>query len=98
MAPTAPKQRGTRLPADWVLSRAWAEQAREIGPTLTTEQIHEIAAEFHDYWVAVPGAKGCKLDWLATWRNWVRKEARRLAIGRSFRRGDVAVDQFGIQL
>ncbi|KCV26214.1 hypothetical protein L489_3914 [Bordetella bronchiseptica 00-P-2730] len=46
----------------------------------------------------MPGAKGCKLDWLATWRNWVRKEARRLAIGRSFRRGDVAVDQFGIQL
>ncbi|MGY0754935.1 helix-turn-helix domain-containing protein [Bordetella bronchiseptica] len=98
VAPTAPKQRGTRLPADWVLSRAWAEQAREIGPTLTTEQIHEIAEEFRDYWVALPGAKACKLDWLATWRNWVRKEARRLAIGRSFRRGDVAVDQFGIQL
>jgi len=22
----------------------------------------------------VAGAKGVKLDWLATWRNWVRKQ------------------------
>lgn len=29
---------------------------------------------FRDYWLAVPGSKGCKLDWFATWRNWVRNE------------------------
>jgi hypothetical protein len=27
---------------------------------------------FRDYWVGVAGAKGVKLDWNATWRNWVR--------------------------
>jgi hypothetical protein len=30
------------------------------------------AERFADYWRAVPGAKGRKTDWLATWRNWVR--------------------------
>lgn len=28
---------------------------------------------FYDYWLAQPGQKGVKLDWLATWRNWCRK-------------------------
>lgn len=31
-------------------------------------------ALFFDYWIAQPGAKGRKLDWSATWRNWVRNE------------------------
>jgi hypothetical protein len=29
-------------------------------------------AKFRDYWRAVPGQKGVKLDWDATWRNWLR--------------------------
>ncbi|WP_424807696.1 hypothetical protein [Rhodococcus sp. 27YEA15] len=36
----------------------------------------DLAAElriFRDYWIAQPGAKGVKLDWDATWRNWVRR-------------------------
>ncbi|MCP4354671.1 MAG: hypothetical protein GY793_03360 [Proteobacteria bacterium] len=28
---------------------------------------------FADYWESVPGNKGLKLDWLATWRNWLRR-------------------------
>ena len=28
--------------------------------------------KFKDYWIAQPGQKGVKLDWDATWRNWVR--------------------------
>ena len=28
---------------------------------------------FWDYWIAQPGSKGVKLDWLATWRNWCRR-------------------------
>ena len=34
-------------------------------------------AEFVDYWVAVPGQRGVKLDWLATWRNDVRRKLER---------------------
>ena len=31
------------------------------------------ADKFRDYWLSVSGSKGVKLDWQATWRNWVRK-------------------------
>ena len=28
-----------------------------------------------DYWTAAPGQRGVKLDWNATWRNWMRRAA-----------------------
>lgn len=31
--------------------------------------------EFVDYWVGIPGQRGVKLDWSATWRNRVRQVA-----------------------
>lgn len=99
VAQTAPKQRGTRLPADWVLTRPWGLEAQDVAPSLGADRIREIAAEFRDYWVAVPGSRGCKLDWLATWRNWVRKEARQSA-NRLGRRTDTyaGVDEHGVPL
>ena len=30
--------------------------------------------QFRDYWIAQGGSKGTKLDWFATWRNWVRNQ------------------------
>ena len=30
--------------------------------------------QFKDYWIGVPGQKGTKTDWDATWRNWVRRQ------------------------
>ena len=33
------------------------------------------ASTFRDYWAAIPGAKGRKTDWPATWRNWCRRDA-----------------------
>jgi hypothetical protein len=30
--------------------------------------------KFRDYWSAVPGTRGVKLDWEATFRNFVRTE------------------------
>lgn len=39
----------------------------------------EVALElekFRDYWTAKPGRDAAKLDWLATWRNWMRNAAR----------------------
>lgn len=53
------------LPGDW---EAWCTQER---PDLDPERTWD---GFRDYWVAQPGAKGVKADWLATWRNWVRRE------------------------
>ena len=65
------RERASRLPADWVLPVEWEQWARterpELDPTTT-------ACKFRDYWAGIGGPKGRKLDWLATWRNWVREE------------------------
>lgn len=67
-----PKQsRGTRLPADWVPT----EDQIQFCKTHRTDLSPQTTADrFRDYWSAQPGAKGLKLDWDATWRNWVRAE------------------------
>ena len=67
--PPTPKKRATRLPADWAPTPdqiAWARSERkDINPA--TE-----ASKFRDYWIAKAGRDATKLDWDATWRNWVR--------------------------
>lgn len=69
--PPTPKQdKGTRLPKDWTLPENYREYAQQQG-----KPDHEIdlnAEDFRDYWTAIPGQKGVKTDWLATWRNRVR--------------------------
>lgn len=62
-------KRGSRLPQDWVLTKSLGEWAQTERPDLN---IRQIAEQFKDYWIAQPGQKGVKLDWAATWRNWVR--------------------------
>jgi hypothetical protein len=61
----------SRLPADWSPDAEQISFCKTERPDLNPV---EVAARFRDYWVAVPGAKGGKLDWPATWRNWVRNE------------------------
>ena len=63
-------KRGTRLPADWRPTPEDQElmAAEYPGVKLITE-----TRKFADYWAGVPGAKGVKLDWNATWRNWIRR-------------------------
>ena len=72
-----PKQsRGTRLPADWVPT----EDQIDFCKTNRTDLSPQTTADrFRDYWSAQPGAKGLKLDWDATWRNWVRAERVQVA-------------------
>jgi hypothetical protein len=63
--------KATRIPVPFTVTDdmvAWA--ARET-PGLDLRR-HTDA--FVDYWTAAPGAKGRKLDWTATWRNWMRTE------------------------
>lgn len=62
--------RGTRLNPDFVLPKDWGNWALESG--LTREQVIFEAEKFRDYWVSISGQKGVKMDWLATWRNWIR--------------------------
>ena len=68
-----PRALASRLPQDWVATEAHLAFCRQLRPDLDPPTV---ADRFRDYWVAVPGAKGRKLDWFATWRNWVRNETR----------------------
>lgn len=55
----------SELPDDW---REFCERERpDLRPIETFNR-------FKDYWTAKPGKDGTKLDWQATWRNWVRNE------------------------
>ena len=66
------QQRGSRLPADWAPSDIELKFCKTERPDLDPAKT---ADRFRDYWKAQPGAKGVKLDWTATWRNWVRNES-----------------------
>ena len=66
-------KKGSRIGKDWTLSKPLGEWAMEQG--LTESQVRQEAEKFHDYWRGKAGAAGVKLDWQATWRNWVRKAA-----------------------
>jgi hypothetical protein len=60
---------GARLPDDFEPSEELIAWARTDAP-LAGPRDHE---QFVDYWRAQPGAKGRKVDWAATWRNWMRR-------------------------
>lgn len=66
-------KRGTRLAVDWQPDEQDCEFAGSLGLGIG---LGDVAAEFRDYWIAVPGAKGCKLDWSATFRNRCRDIAK----------------------
>ena len=59
--PKESRTRGSRLPDDFQPGEGTPEQIAEQLPIL------------RDYWIAQPGQKGVKLDWQATWRNWLRR-------------------------
>ena len=54
-----------QLPDDW--REFCSTQASHLDPLETFNR-------FRDYWIAQPGQKGVKVDWMATWRNWCRNE------------------------
>lgn len=64
-------KRGSRLANDWVLPNEWEYWANKERPDLNALQV---ADQFKDFWCAKPGKDGLKLDWAATWRNWVRNQ------------------------
>lgn len=71
-------ERGTRLKAfldlqgEQIVATRWGKWAlsQSMDEIFINEQMHI----FCDYWNAVSGQKGVKLDWDGTWRNWCRKE------------------------
>ena len=53
------------MPEDWI---AFCQTER---PDLNPQKVFD---SFKDYWVAKAGNQGVKLDWTATWRNWIRNQ------------------------
>lgn len=62
------RRRGTRLPVDWQPTPELEQFARDhnVDPV-------QLRPEFVDFWIGIPGQRGTKLDWAATWRNRVRQ-------------------------
>jgi hypothetical protein len=74
----AREDRGCRMVADAILTEPLRVEAVRVGAPL--DRVDEMWAEFRDYWVGVPGWRGRKTDWPATWRNDVRKKIERGAM------------------
>lgn len=66
----ASTKKGTRLSPDWILPIEWGQWA--ISEGWPEQAVREQADTFKDYWISKTGAGATKLDWLATWRNWMR--------------------------
>ncbi|MCZ2159216.1 YdaU family protein [Bartonella sp. 220] len=59
--------RGCRLPDDFEPDYDFA-----IAEGLPPERVKVEMAKFRDYWKAKTGKDATKIDWQATWRNWIR--------------------------
>jgi hypothetical protein len=73
---TSSSLRATRIPDDFMPDdkmRAWFADEK-LATVIDGRTEH---AKFVDYWSGVPGVRGRKVDWPATWRNWMRTAAER---------------------
>ena len=70
---TSKKERtkGSRLSADFVLPDEWVAFCQQHRSDLNPAIVFD---GFKDYWVSKTGSAATKLDWTATWRNWVRNQ------------------------
>ena len=69
--PKVESTRGSRLSPDFCLTEEWKDFCQQDRPDLNPSKVFD---SFKDYWIAKAGQQGVKLDWFATWRNWVRSQ------------------------
>lgn len=62
--------RATKLPADWTIPDEWIDWAMGEWPNMPVTFARQQSLTFKDYWV---GRGKSMVDWLATWRNWMRR-------------------------
>jgi uncharacterized protein YdaU (DUF1376 family) len=65
------KKRASRLPENWSLPDDWRQESIEAG--CPANIVDREAERFRNYWIAKAGKDAAKLDWRATWRNWIGK-------------------------
>lgn len=69
------ERRGTRIPPGFVATDDMLAWARTEG--WSPPDVARVTEAFVDYWTGIPGAKGRKVNWVGTWKNWLRREAER---------------------
>jgi len=62
--------KGTRIPEPFVVT---GQMRTDITAECGGIDVDGQTRRFVDYWRAQPGQKGVKTDWIATWRNWMRR-------------------------
>lgn len=72
----SPRKRGQRIPEPFLLTVAMREWAAEEVPLVDVE---DTTRRFVDYWRAKSGKDATKVDWVATWRNWLRRASDDIA-------------------
>lgn len=66
-------RRATRIPDDFAVTDEMRQWAEDKG--FEHLDLDGITESFFDYWHAKSGKDATKTDWVATWRNWIRREA-----------------------
>jgi uncharacterized protein YdaU (DUF1376 family) len=64
---------GHRLPDRWELPDPWLRWALNTRPDWNEERTLRESLIFRDHWHAKAGKDANKVDWQATWRNWIRR-------------------------
>lgn len=70
------KKKGERIPPEWKPSEDDLSFATSKG--MGAIRIDGEAEKFRNYWTAKTGNAATKLDWPATWRNWVLSSLERI--------------------
>lgn len=84
-AAPATAKKGSRLASTWEPSAEELAWAADNHPTVNAK--HE-AAKFRDYWLGASGKSASKLDWTATFRNWIRNAEKYANTGTKQASGD----------
>jgi hypothetical protein len=86
-------RKATRIPENFQPDKAMRDwfATNRLGEVLDGVTEHE---KFCDYWAGVPGVRGQKLDWPATWRVWMRNAADRVDRRGGFRPTSGAAQQY----
>lgn len=63
------RKRGTRIPEEFMPEQSVIDAMKVECPNVNFQTEHR---KFVDYWASKAGQAAVKLDWDATWRNWIR--------------------------
>ncbi len=72
--PVQPKSRGTRIPESFKATPEMIAWARKNTPNVGLAETEA----FIDHFRSVSDSRGIKRNWEATWRNWMRREQKRI--------------------